>query len=326
MSRVNIKSTIKMQIEGVKKDIIEKLEKAGFTIESLAISTSDEILSKIEIKEKDAKNAIQKAQNALGFQPLSALKFLELESKRGKITTASNELDGILGGGIWTQELTEIAGGFGSGKTQLCFQLCINVQLPTEEGGLDSNAFFIDTERTFSPRRIVEMASYRELDVESILNNIFIGSALNTNHLFSIVEQLEDIIPEKNIRLLVVDSFASHFRSEYIGKERLVERQQRIMQIAEQLIALAVKYDLAVVVTNQIIANVEEFLFGSPEEPALGFAWAHRPQQRLFLRKSRGSSRIARLFDSSRMPEREALFYVTESGITDAPFPTEFYS
>ncbi len=326
MSRVNIKSTRKMQIEGIKKDISDKLEKAGFTIESLAISTSDEIISKVEIKEKEAKDIILKAQNTLGVQPLSALKFLELESKRGKITTASNELDGILGGGIWTQELTEFAGGFGSGKTQLCFQLCINVQLPKEEGGLDGNAFFIDTERTFSPRRVVEMASYRELDVENILNNIYIGSALNTNHLFSIVEQLNDTIPEKNIRLLVVDSFASHFRSEYIGKGRLVERQQRIMQIAEQLIALAVKHDIAVVVTNQIIANVEEFLFGSPEEPALGFAWAHRPQQRLFLRKSRGSSRIARLFDSSRMPEREALFYVTESGITDAPFPTEFYS
>ena len=98
------------------------------------------------------------------------------------------------------------------------------------------------------------------------------------------------------------------------------------MQIAEKLIALAVKHDLAVVVTNQIMANVEEFLFGSPEEPALGFAWAHRPQQRIFLRKSRGSSRIARLFDSSRMPEREALFYVTESGLTDSPFSSDFYS
>ena len=86
------------------------------------------------------------------------------------------------------------------------------------------------------------------------------------------------------------------------------------------------QYDLAVVVTNQIIANVEEFLFGSPEEPALGFAWAHRPQQRIFLRKSRGSSRIARLFDSSRMPEREALFYVTERGLSDAPFSSDFYS
>jgi len=326
MSIVNIKSTIKMQLEGIKKEIEDKLLNAGFTIESLAISTSEEIVAKAGIKESEAKKVIQTAQSKLEIQPLSALEYLELEAKRGKITTSSNELDGILGGGIWTQELTEIAGGFGSGKTQLCFQLCINVQLTKDEGGLGGNAFYIDTERTFSPRRIVEMASYRELDVEQILNNIFIGSAINTNHLFSIVEQLDKIIPEKNIKLLIVDSFASHFRSEYIGKERLVERQQRIMQIAEKLILLAVKFDLAIVVTNQIIANVEEFLFGSPEEPALGFAWAHRPQQRIFLRKSRGSSRIARLFDSSRMPEREALFYVTESGITDAPFPTEFYS
>ena len=314
-----------MDLKGIDKKVLEKIEKAGFTLESLAISTSDELTSKIDIDTKEAKKIIEVAQNSLGIQPVSAMKFLELESKRGKITTSSNEFDGILGGGIWTQELTELAGGFGSGKTQLCFQLCINVQLPLDEGGLEGKAFFIDTERTFSPRRIVEMASYRELDVEEVLNNIFISSATNTHHLFSIVDQLDDIIPKNNIKLLVIDSLASHFRSEFIGKERLVARQQKLMQIAEQLIMIAVKYDIAIVVTNQIIANVEEFLFGSPEEPALGFAWAHRPQQRICLRKSRGSSRIARLFDSSRMPEREALFYVTESGITDAAYSTDLY-
>ncbi len=315
-----------MQIKGIDKDTLEILEKAGYTVESLAVSTSDTLISKFDLDSEKAKKIIEAAQNKVGIHPVSALKFLELESKRGKITTSSNELDGILGGGIWTQEITELAGGFGSGKTQLCFQLCINVQLPKEDGGLGGNAFFIDTERTFSPRRIVEIASYRDLDVEEILTNITIGSAINTDHMFSIIDQLDELIPKNNIKLLVVDSFASHFRSEYIGKGRLVERQQRIMQIAEELLILAVKHDIAIIVTNQIIANVEEFLFGSPEEPALGFAWAHRPQQRVFLRKSRGSSRIARLFDSSRMPEREALFYVTESGLTDAPFPTEFYS
>ncbi len=314
-----------MDLEGINKKVLEKLEIAGFTIENLSILTSEELSSKIDLDIGEAKKIINKAQHKLGIQPISAMKFLELESKRGKITTSSNEFDGILGGGVWTQELTELAGGFGSGKTQLCFQLCINVQLPFEEGGLEGNAFFIDTERTFSPRRVVEMASYRELDVEEILNNIYISSAVNTHHLFSIVDQLDEIIPEKNIKLLIIDSLASHFRSEFIGKGKLVERQQKLMKIAELLIMIAVKYDIAIVVTNQIIANVEEFLFGSPEEPALGFAWAHRPQQRIFLRKSRGSSRIARLFDSSRMPEREALFYVTESGITDAPYSTELF-
>ena len=315
-----------MELKGIDKQILQKLKESKLTLENIAVSTSEELIRKVEISKKDAIKIIEAAQKKLGIQPVTALQFLEAEGKRGKITTSSSEFDGILGGGIWTKELTEIAGGFGSGKTQLCFQLCINVQLPFDEGGLEGNAFFIDTERTFSPKRIVEMATYRGLEVEEILENIYINSALNTHHLFSIVDTLDEIIQKKNVKLLIVDSFASHFRSEYIGKERLVERQQRIMQIAEKLIALAVKYDLAVVVTNQIMANVEEFLFGSPEEPALGFAWAHRPQQRIFMRKSRGSSRIARLFDSSRMPEREALFYVTESGLTDAPFSSDFYS
>ncbi len=315
-----------MELKGIDKEILQKIEESELTLENIAVSTVTELIDMIKISEKDAKKLLSAAQNELGIQPVTALQFLESERKRGKITTSSTEFDGILGGGIWTQELTEVAGGFGSGKTQLCFQLCINVQLPFDEGGLDGTAFFIDTERTFSPKRIIEMATSRGLDVESILENIYISSAVNTHHLFSIVDSLAETIQEKNVKLLIVDSFASHFRSEYIGKERLVERQQKIMQIAEELVALAVKYDLAVLVTNQIIANVEEFLFGSPEEPALGFAWAHRPQQRIFVRKSRGSSRIARLFDSSRMPEREALFYVTESGLTDAPFSSDFYT
>ena len=229
-----------MELKGIDKKIKEKAEEAKLSLEKIAVSTADEISSEIEIDKTEAKKMIKVAQEELGIQPMTAMKFLEQESKRGKITTSSTEFDSILGGGIWTQELTEVAGSFGSGKTQLCFQLCLNVQLPKEEGGLGANAFFIDTERTFSPRRIVEIASYRDFDVEKALSNIYVGSALNTHHLFSIVEELEEIIPEKSIRLLIVDSFASHFRSEFIGKDRLVERQQKIMQIAERLTSLAI--------------------------------------------------------------------------------------
>lgn len=307
-----------MKLTEVSKEILLKLEEAGFTLESIVITQAEDLKSKLNIDLEEAKKVIIAAEKELGVLPISAAEFLKLEKRRGKITTGSNELDSVLGGGIWTQEITELAGGFSSGKTQLCFQLCINVQLSYNEGGLEGKAFFVDTERTFSPKRITEIASYRSLEIDDVLNNIIIAPSLNTEHLSSIIEQLEDIIPKEKIKLLVIDSFASHFRSEYIGKEKLVARQQKIMQIAERLTLLAVRYDIAVLVTNQIIANVEDFLYGSSEEPALGFAWAHRPQQRVFLRKSRGSARIARLFDSSRMPEREALFYVTEAGIADA--------
>jgi len=317
-----------VRIEELVKDpeLTKKFKEAGYTIESIAISTPKSLAERFSIDSDKAAKIINLAQQKLGIAPLTAAQFLDLEEKRGKISTSSSELDSILGGGIFTQELTELAGAFSSGKTQLCFQLCINVQLPIENGGLEGKAFFIDTERTFSTKRIREMAYYRDLDTTKVLENIIVAPTLNTSHLESIIAQLPDYISREQIKLVVIDSFASPFRAEYIGKEKLVQRQQKIMQIAEQLVLTAVKYDVAVVVTNQIIANIDDFLYGKTEEPALGFAWAHRPQQRIFLRKSRGSARIARLFDSSRMPEREALFYVTESGISDTPFSEDVFT
>ncbi len=318
-----------MEIEELKtldKKVIKTLSSSGYTVESLSVATVKDIQAQLGMDEKLAESAIQAAQIKLGIRPISASQFLQMEKNRGKITTGSNELDSILGGGIWTQEITELAGAFSSGKTQLCFQLCVNVQLPKERGGLEAKVLFIDTERTFSPKRISEIATWqKDLEVNEVLENILISTAGNSNHLEVIIDQFEEIVSKENIKLLIIDSFASHFRSEYIGKDRLVERQQAIMHLAEKLTAIAVNYDIAVVVTNQIIASIDQFLYGNAEEPALGFAWAHRPQQRLFLRKSRGTSRIAKLFDSSRMPEKEAVFYVTAAGISDSPAKGDIY-
>ncbi len=314
-----------MQLKDIDEKIIKEVKKSGLTLESIAITPFETLMQKLNITKEEAKNLLYSAQESIGISPKTATEFLELENRRGFISTSSNELDSILGGGVYTQEITELVGAFSSGKTQISFQLCINVQQPKEEGGLSGKAFFIDTERTFSPKRIAEMASERELDTATVLDNILVVYSMSTDHLAIIINQLEDIIKKENVKLIVIDSFASHFRSEYIGKDKLIDRQQKIMSLAEKLVALSVKFDVAVVVTNQIIAAVDQFLYGGVEEPALGYAWAHRPQQRIFLRKSRGTARIARLFDSSRMPEREALFYVTSSGIGDSSMPTDFY-
>ena len=182
---------IELELEGINKDIVEKLEKAGFSVGMLAISNIDEIVSKTGIDSEDAKKVLDSAQDQLGIHPITATQYLEIERKRGKITTSSTELDSMLGGGVATAEITELAGAFSSGKTQLCFQLCINVQSLKEEGGLEGKAFFIDTERTFSPQRIAEMATSRQLNVNEILDNILIAPAPNTHVMFSIIEQLE---------------------------------------------------------------------------------------------------------------------------------------
>jgi RAD51-like protein 2 len=74
------------------------------------------------------------------------------------ITTLSSGLDTVLGGGVYTGKLTEVCGAAGLGKTQLCMQLCVNVQIPRRFGGLGAKAVYVDTEGSFSSKRLVEIA------------------------------------------------------------------------------------------------------------------------------------------------------------------------
>ncbi len=306
------------ELQSVTKELLDKLESNGFsTIESISWLNPEELAEKISIDLEIAKTIITEAISNVDQKPVSAADLLLKEEKRLKISTGSTELDKLLGGGIFTGEITEISGEFASGKTQLCFQLCINVQLPQEKGGLDGGVYYIDTEGTFSSTRIVQMAQSSGLDPKKLLSNIAVTRTYNSDHLTFLISNVEQIIKERNIKLFIIDSIASHFRAEYIGDGRLVSRQQAVMRLAETMKQLLEKYDIAIVVTNQVIATMDDNLFDKSPHPALGFAWAHRPHQRLLLRKGRDQARIARMYDSSRLPDRECVFFVTAKGISD---------
>ncbi|NPE06756.1 MAG: DNA repair and recombination protein RadA [Asgard group archaeon] len=305
-------------LQSVTKELLDKLESAGFsTVESLSWLTPEELSEKIKIDLEIAKKIITEAISKIDQKPISAADLLVKEEKRLKISTGSTELDNLLGGGIFTGEITEVSGEFATGKTQLCFQLCINVQLPPEQGGLEGGVYYIDTEGTFSSTRIVQIAQSNGLKPLKFLNNIAVTRTYNSDHLTFLIMNVEKIIKERNIKLFIIDSIASHFRAEYVGEDRLVSRQQAVMRLAETMKQLIERFDIAIVVTNQVIATMDDSLFDKSPHPALGFAWAHRPHQRILLRKGRDQARIARMYDSSRLPDRECVFFVTEKGISD---------
>ncbi|MCK5045319.1 MAG: DNA repair and recombination protein RadA [Candidatus Heimdallarchaeota archaeon] len=306
------------ELQSVTKELLDKLESKGFsTIESISWLNPEELSEKIGIDLEIAQTIITEAISNIDQKPISAADLLLKEEKRLKISTGSTELDKLLGGGIFTGEITEVSGEFASGKTQLCFQLCINVQLPLEQGGLEGGVYYIDTEGTFSSTRIVQMAQSNGLDLKKLLSNIAVTRTYNSDHLTFLISNVEQIIKERNIKLFIIDSIASHFRAEYVGDDRLVSRQQAIMRLAETMKQLLEKFEIAIVVTNQVIATMDDSLFDKSPHPALGFAWAHRPHQRILLRKGRDQARIARMYDSSRLPDRECVFFVTEKGISD---------
>jgi len=303
--------------------IAEKLREAGFTtIESVAVASPVELSSAAEIGESTASKIISAARqmaNVGGFESGEAI--LERRRKVGKIKTGSKELDRLLGGGVETQAITELFGEFGSGKTQICHQLSVNVQLPVEEGGLNGSVIVIDTENTFRPERIIQMAEAKGLDPNEMLKNIYVAQAYNSNHQMLLVDNAKELANKlkregKDVKLLVVDSLMAHFRSEYVGRGTLADRQQKLNRHLHDLMRFGDLFNAAIVVTNQVQAKPDTF-FGDPTRPVGGHIVAHTATFRIYLRKSKGELRVARLIDSPHLPESEAVFKVSEGGIMD---------
>lgn len=305
------------ELPGIGDTTAEKLKEAGFnTIESIAVANPVEIKEIGGIGEAVAAKVINAARDSMEMGFMTGTEVLEKRKTMKKIPTGSSVLDELLGGGVETQAITEFFGEFGSGKTQICHQLAVNVQIPEEESGLKKAVIYIDTENTFRPERIIQMAEGAGLNPEPMLENIIVARAYNSDHQMLIVDRAESIIKEKNVGVIVVDSLTSHFRADYTGRGMLADRQQKLNRHMHDLQKLSDIYNLAVVVTNQVMVR-PDFFFGDPTTPIGGHIVGHSSTFRVYLRKSKGGKRVARLIDSPSLPEGEAIFAVVKDGVTD---------
>jgi DNA repair protein RadA len=304
-------------VDGVGPATVEKLRAAGITsVEALAVTPPRTLVEIADITEEKASTITQSARALLNIKFTTARDVLTKRGNIGFITTGSKAMDNLLGKGFETQAITELIGEFGSGKTQICHQTCVTVQLPVERGGLAGRALFIDTEGTFRPERVVSVANNLGLNPDEVLNNIIYARAYNSDHQVLLAEEASHIVPENNVRLLIVDSVITHFRSEYPGREALAPRQQKLNKHLHQLLRMSDIYNMAVLVTNQIQSTPDTF-FGNPNKPAGGNILAHGSTYRIWLRKSKESRRIARIIDSPMHAETECLFQITQNGIID---------
>ena len=305
-------------IPGVGKKIAEKLAEVGYTdLMTIAVTSPVELATIAEIGEGQARKIINCVREMLQIGFESADKIMERKLAAIKITTGVESLDKLLGGGVETQAITEAYGQFASGKSQLGFQLAVHVQLPKEQGGLGKNCLFIDTENTFSPNRIVSVAKARGMDPDQVLKNIFVARAFNSEHQVFLIEKAAELIEEKNIGLIIIDSLTSHFRADYVGRGELAGRQQKLNKHLHALQRLADGHNLAVYITNQVMAR-PDMLFGDPTAPVGGHILAHLSTYRMYLRRGKAGTRVCRLMDAANLPETEAIFKITEDGLKDA--------
>jgi len=309
-------------LEGVGPVTTKRLTDAGIhNIMDLLVRGPVDVAEITGMDKETAEKIVNKARQQLVEEGLIAKDFVnatEIYKRRqdiGKISTGTSCLDLLFDGGIETQALTEVYGEFGSGKTQFCHTMCVNVQKPKEEGGLDGGVLYIDTENTFRPERIVTIAKIQNLDPEKVLERIIVARAYNSAHQILILQEAGTVIEENNIKLVVVDSAVGLFRAEYLGRGTLSERQQKLNKFVHLLVRTAETYNCAALATNQVMSSPDTF-FGDPTRPIGGNVVAHTSTYRVYFKKS-GKKRIARMVDSPHHPESEVIFTLTEAGVSD---------
>lgn len=305
-------------LPGVGPTTAEKLRSVGYEdLLAIAVESPQHLAEVAEIGEATAVkiiNAARKEADVGGFVTGDVL--LERRKEVKRLSTGSKALDDLMGGGLETQCIVEFFGQFGSGKTQIGHQLAVNCQRDEDDGGLGGHTLYIDTENTFRPERIAQMARGIDADPVEVLKTIHVAKAFNSHHQMLLAEKATDAAKEFPIKLIIVDSIISHFRSEYVGRGMLADRQQKLNRHLHTIMKFADLQNAAACVMNQVQAKPDTF-FGDPTSPSGGNIIGHTATFRIYLRKSKASKRIARLIDSPNMPEGEAVITVTEDGIRD---------
>ncbi|RLF01018.1 MAG: DNA repair and recombination protein RadA [Thermoprotei archaeon] len=308
------------KVSGVGKLTLEKVARVAEYVEDVALFNPEELADRAGIDVDKAMLIVRAARRLVRSREgtrraFRGTEYAKMLDTRDMFTTGVRAIDELLGGGMYVWDVYEFAGEFGSGKTQLCHQLAVTVQLPPGKGGLGGGAVFIDTEGTFSPSRIVAMA--KRFGVENPLENIYVVRPLNVDELEEIViEELPRIIRE-GARLLIVDSIIALYRAEFKGREMLAARQQRINYLLDWLKRYARRYNMAIAITNQVLTQPVPW-GAALKLPAGGNIIAHASTHRFLMRRS-GDSWVIECIDSPRIARgASAKFLITGRGVEDA--------
>lgn len=308
-----------LKVSGVGKLTLEKVEEVAKYVEDLALFNPEELAERAGIELDKAALIVRAARrfvrSSVGGRVYRGSEYAHILEARETLTTGVKAIDELLGGGLKVWDVYEFAGEFGSGKTQLCHQFSVTVQLPPEKGGLAGKAVYIDTEGTFSPSRIKMIG--KRFDVEDPLDNLYVLRPLNVDDLEeAVVEELPALLRE-GVRLILVDSVIALYRAEFKGREMLAMRQQRINYLLDWLKRYARRYRSVVVITNQVLSQPVPWGIAL-KIPAGGNIIAHASTHRFFVRKA-GEALLLECLDSPTIARgASAKFQITDRGLEDA--------
>ncbi|EGS23309.1 uncharacterized protein CTHT_0009770 [Thermochaetoides thermophila DSM 1495] len=309
-------------VGGITKRDIQLITQGGYyTVESVAY-TPQRVLEQIPgISSAKAGRILAEASKLVPMGFTTATEMHQRRSELICITTGSKNLDNLLAGGIETGSVTEIFGEFRTGKSQICHTLAVTCQLPFEMGGGEGKCLYIDTEGTFRPVRLLAVANRYGLSGEEVLDNVAYARAYNCDHQLQLLNQAAAMMCETRFSLVIVDSATALYRTDFVGRGELSSRQTHLAKFMRTLQRLADEFGVAVVITNQVVSQVDggpaSMFNPDPKKPIGGNIIAHASTTRISLKKGRGETRIAKIYDSPCLPESDCLFAINEDGIGD---------
>jgi len=247
-----------LENHGIGTSDINKLRAANFhTAQQVAYAPMKHLELIKGISEMKAKKIQEAAFKIVPMGFSTATDILQQRQQVIHITTGSKELDTLLQGGIETGSITEIFGEFRTGKSQLCHTLAVTAQLPCEYGGGQGKTLYVDTEGTFRPERYVGISERYGLEPTEVLDNICFARAYNTDHQMKLLDEANKMMCEGRFALVIVDSATALFRTDFSGRGELSARQIKLGQFLRQLLGLCDSFGVAVVITNQVVAQVD---------------------------------------------------------------------
>jgi len=313
------------KLKGIGKANADKFAEHGITtVEQLFVIPPPKVAEMLGIDNESAIGLFKKARAVFNSKPLfqTGLEADEEDRNIEKITTGTNALDKLFTGGIECGATTEIYGEFGCGKTQFCHTMCVRVQLPKDQGGLDGDAIYLDSEGTFEPSRIRSIAKYLNLDEDKALERIIRVKAYNSADQYMILQQIEEMLSNpNNIKLIIMDSAIGLFRQDFSGRGMLSERQKYLDEFLTMASNIADFHNIAIIWTNQVMINPGVF-YGDPVTAVGGTVLAHKSTYRVYFKKS-GAYRIAIMVDSPKHAKIEVAFGLSEAGVVDKEIAEE---
>ncbi|XP_059157129.1 meiotic recombination protein DMC1/LIM15 homolog isoform X1 [Physella acuta] len=313
-----------LQNHGINVADIKKLKQSGIcTIKGIQMNTRKKLCAIKGISEAKMEKIKEAAAKLCGDSAfLTALEYSVKRKQVFKVSTGSQELDKLLGGGIESMAITEAFGEFRTGKTQLSHTLCVTTQIPGANGYSGGKVVFIDTENTFRPDRLRSIADRFNVDQSAVLDNVLYARAYTSEHQYELLDFVAAKFYEEPgvFKMLIVDSIMALFRVDFSGRGELADRQQKLAQLLSRLQKISEEYNVACFVTNQMTADPGATMTfqADPKKPIGGHILAHASTVRLMLRKGRGENRIAKIYDSPDLAENEASFAISGGGIIDS--------